>query len=1482
MFSVRPRALIMGVAAALMMTSVWSGGPAQAETTAPPLMITEIAPDNTGSDEYEYFEIHNTTDAAINLAEQKYSFAYTYADSDDRSQDKQLTVDDANLTLSPGETIIMWLSYTAKNLDSFARTDADFRTNWSMSNTARIVRITGQAGMANKGERGIRVLKDGQIESWSYYPAGSVGANKVAEFAVSDTQSMTLLASQATATPGTVRDEQFVRTSQPDPGDQSGQPDPDDPTSAQDAPDTAAPLMITELVPDTDNVSGSDGYEFIEIANTTDQPIDFSNYTLSYLYPDSKSSALWPSTPDNVVIQPGKTLVFWIRNGNNNDLGAADFNKQWGTSLTMGQDLVEIHSGGMANGGARGMQIQTNTGTVINRAYYNMNGKEVEYNKGFHFCVNTDDLTTQGRIGTHPASPGTLMAAQLPRPLVALAADTQEPALTDATPSTVRADQPLTFDFTITDNTSVKTVTLNMKSSADQDSRAINLTHDSEDVTHFTFEVPAADMTGKRWFDYTLTYTDGTFTKTTAPVRVAIQGATTDPLRINHADNDWVSGTTDLIAATDAPSSITMTIDGTNVLTEASLEGEPVFAFEATQTDTFFRNGVLAPNGDILTIFDEGTYSEITTISTPVPLVYMDGQTVTASIYAGTKAKPGIDENENNDDFDVRALRLILPDGRTLTPRGYSDATQWLRMGDSTGKHDFFDATFDIPDDAFTGARHAWDTTTAIDGTHTITAQATVDGTQHNVTRVLRVDNTAPVIETHIDEGALLQGDITVNPTATDSGIGLDSLSATLDGKDITLPLTTSSTTLPAGNHELTVIAVDKLGNSATVTTHFTTPVEDPTVATFTPGDGARVEAGDVVLSAHVDDEAGDQVTAKFYEGDRVDNSTIRTASGTVNDAAQAERESARPLTSDEIEQLAQNDDVVKQVTSDDAFPYELFEIPVSDSDAGSTVRVHWSGQAERNAQVSMRVRAADGSWDEVDRHITGPGTDSASTRAASAADGAYEKFDLDALVKTDTYAHDGVITVLIQHSDGWAGKNLTTRESTVTPAHADDEARSTYDFTLAWESDTQYYNERDDYYPHQLAIHQYLLDQRANMNIQYLFHTGDIIDDFDQQHQWDRANPAYRTLDEAGFPYGVLAGNHDVGHLANDYSEYSKNFGEARFAANPWYGGSYEDNRGHFDLFSAGGIDFIAVYQGWGPGDAEIEWMNQVLAAHPDRIAIIDLHEFMLTTGGLGPIPQRILDEVVATNPNVRMVMSGHYHDAFTRTDSFDDDGDGVAERTVTSMLFDYQALPEGGQGYLRLLHFDNEGQRMMVRTYSPSLQRYNSDDQGLLGSSDNPYEYQHFDVSYAQLGITPSQRVLSTDTFSADVLSTRLIGTAEGVATPGTASATWKDVPVGTQSWYVVVSDVNGGEVISPVLTFTAVPVGEPTEPGTQPTEPGTDQNRGHGQSAQPGASPNVSAGGRHLSATGADGGLLAAVSVIGMAGAVMVATRRRRHTH
>src|SRR5699024_6960081 len=56
------------------------------------LVVTEILPDTTGYDHYEYFEIHNASDEAINLDEAGYSFAYSYEDSADQSRDVPLTI----------------------------------------------------------------------------------------------------------------------------------------------------------------------------------------------------------------------------------------------------------------------------------------------------------------------------------------------------------------------------------------------------------------------------------------------------------------------------------------------------------------------------------------------------------------------------------------------------------------------------------------------------------------------------------------------------------------------------------------------------------------------------------------------------------------------------------------------------------------------------------------------------------------------------------------------------------------------------------------------------------------------------------------------------------------------------------------------------------------------------------------------------------------------------------------------------------------------------------------------------------------------------------------------------------------------------------------------------------------------------------------------------------------------------------------------
>ncbi len=325
------------------------------------------------------------------------------------------------------------------------------------------------------------------------------------------------------------------------------------------------------------------------------------------------------------------------------------------------------------------------------------------------------------------------------------------------------------------------------------------------------------------------------------------------------------------------------------------------------------------------------------------------------------------------------------------------------------------------------------------------------------------------------------------------------------------------------------------------------------------------------------------------------------------------------------------------------------------------------------------------------------------------------------------------------------------------------------------------------------------MLKERESLNLQYLIHTGDIVDWAADEAQWERADATYDELDRAGLPYGVLAGNHDVNQRTNDYTAYSTLFGDERFAANPWFGGSLQDNRGHYDLVTAGGIDFLFLYMGWGAGDEQINWMNEVLAQYPERVALVNLHEYMLTTGGLGPLPQRIYDEVIATNSNVKFVLSGHYHDAFTRLDSFDDDGDGEDDRTVTSMLFDYQDLPHGGEGYMRLMHFDSAAKSITVRTYSDYLRDYDAVNQALDQAN------QEFVIPYERAGIEAPRKVLLTDSLSVDVLGDEVIAKFEHVRSGSLVETEWKP-EAGATSWYLRAEDPYGAEVVTDVRTVAS----------------------------------------------------------------------------
>lgn len=274
------------------------------------------------------------------------------------------------------------------------------------------------------------------------------------------------------------------------------------------------------------------------------------------------------------------------------------------------------------------------------------------------------------------------------------------------------------------------------------------------------------------------------------------------------------------------------------------------------------------------------------------------------------------------------------------------------------------------------------------------------------------------------------------------------------------------------------------------------------------------------------------------------------------------------------------------------------------------------------------------------------------------------------------------------------------------------------YSFVLL--PDTQIYSlRRPEIF---MAQTRYVASRARSLDVRFVFHLGDIVDN-NTDREWLRARDALSLLSGV-VPLALVPGNHDYGpngDASNRMTPLNRFFDFEKARASATFGGAFEPDKldNVYQLFSAGGRDYVVLGLEWAPRDQVLAWADGVMTRYPERFGILVTHAYLTDEGVRAdhrkrrtrfhnphdyrtPRPVNDGEEIwrkLVQRHRFAFVFSGH------------ELGDGAgyrSDRTARGtlchqLLANYQMRAEGGEGYLRVLEFLADGSTVRVHAYSP-----------------------------------------------------------------------------------------------------------------------------------------------------------------------------------
>lgn len=794
------------------------------------------------------------------------------------------------------------------------------------------------------------------------------------------------------------------------------------------------------------------------------------------------------------------------------------------------------------------------------------------------------------------------------------------------------------------------------------------------------------------------------------------------------------------------------------------------------------------------------------------------------------------------------------------------------------------------------GLRADIDTKEIPDGAHTIEA---IVGDKTS-TRKFTVDNTAPEVDSSVPaDGQRLTSTVALTVKIKDASAVAGTPAITLDGKAVKQGDEIGHG-LPAGAHTIAVTATDTLGNTATRLIHFTS-ASIPDVPTDLKATVTGVNAPSAALAARIPGEDGVPLTATFTKADVVipsagyqgQASAVPATLDVAHDASVVV-DSLRPLDGRTIDTPSGRDVV-----------FQRYDLTLGTTEQTPTLR--WEGSIDPARVVVLRV------WDKAGQKwvalTSSRGEAGHSTVLTAQLDAQYRDGNTVYVLVTgeDPFADDLSPRDSSAQNDKDRFEDPNSYDFSI--AHFTDTqyltegaAGGTYN---DWDgkdepSDVETAEEQAIWAAAYRNETQWIADNAAGRKIAYAAHTGDIIENdyydplaknpdgslqrpglnAEVDKELALASSYQEILDKNGVVNQVIAGNHDnqLGAETGPDSRFSKMFSADRYhqLATSWPAGTEyhawdertnpdgsvtpgKDNQNNYVLYSAGGLDFVAVGLSYGVTPEEAKWADSIFKRYKDRNGILLSHDYLKPSANpdgrdaafSAPDGSPLYKQVVENNPNVFLVLAGHEHGVGTNLKT--KIGVTVAH-DVVELLADYQfyTVPAGelwpklvdaqgnidvngdgtpdhkatdrlqfGASFLRLLQFDVDRAEMHIDTYSPFLGNFGATEYDVRqdGSQTKPRYNGAEDNLTLPVDLTTRKTSFSTDSLAAYV-PTGVIGT-DSVTANGTATVTWSGLaPATSYAWIVSAKSADDGTAVAqpavfrtakgqPTVTVTSAPV-------------------------------------------------------------------------